>query len=60
MKKLGKEEGPSQQSMPLMLLDEMVRRSSDSDKADARIALLEVMLFSPDGKKELQRIIISG
>ena len=48
------------QSMPYLVLDEMVRLTNGGAGADTRKALLEVILYSDDGKKELNYIPISA
>lgn len=48
------------QSMPYLVLDEMVRLTNGGAGADTRKALPEVILYSDDGKKELNYIPISA
>lgn len=60
LSKMGRKEGSSQPSLPLMLLDEMIQRSAGESYKEACTALLEITLYTPDGKKELQYIPISG
>ncbi len=47
------------QSMPYLVLDEMVRLTNGG-AGDTRKELLEVILYSDDGKKELNYIPISA
>jgi|TARA_B100000470_G_scaffold209058_1_gene186252 hypothetical protein len=48
------------QSMPCLVLDEMVRLISGGAGSDTWTALLDVILYSDDGKKELNYIRISA